>query len=48
MKLSKYFFIIYCFIFGHEFKNIGNQNGRYLKCIRCKLTINKIDKFFKG
>ena len=41
MKAINYLYKICCLIFGHEYKNIGNQNGRYLKCVRCGQRINK-------
>lgn len=39
--ITKILHIICCIIFGHEYKNIGNQNGKYYKCIKCGEKLRK-------
>jgi hypothetical protein len=39
--ISKILHIICCIVFGHEYKNIGNQNGYWYKCVKCGQKVDK-------
>lgn len=44
MKIIKAMLFICCAFFGHDYKKVGNQKGRWYKCKRCGFRIITINR----